>query len=73
MNVLTEQVKHLNTVLECVSQISMHVSFKLADMVNVAIDEGTYFKNKEWCRANSTKMMVEHKQAEWAKDLFTSY
>ena len=73
MSILIEQVKHLNTVLECVSQVSMHVSYKLADMVNVAIEEGTYFKSKEWCKINCTKMMVEHKQVEWTKELFTSY
>lgn len=38
----------------------MLISFKLADMVNIALDEGNYFRSKEWCEANSKKMMVEH-------------
>ena len=38
----------------------MLMSFKLADMVNIALDEGNYFKSLEWCRLNKSKMMVEH-------------
>ena len=36
------------------------MSYKLADMVNIAVEEGTYFKSKEWCNAHKSKMMVEH-------------
>ena len=38
----------------------MLLSFKVADLVNIALEEGNYFKSKDWCQKNSTKMMVEH-------------
>ena len=47
----------------------MLLSFKIADLVNIALDEGTYFKSKEWKSKNASKMMVEHKQEDWSKEL----
>ena len=46
---LEDQMKHLNFVLDSVCSISMLMSFKLADMVNIALEEGTYFKTNDWC------------------------
>ena len=46
------------------------MSFKLADMVNIALDERTYFKSKEWCDKNKNNMMVEHDQKGWADQFF---
>ena len=45
----SEQLKHNNTVLEHIVHLSMLISFKLADMVNIALDEGNYFRSEEWC------------------------
>ena len=47
-------------VLESIGHLSMLMSFKLADMVNIALDEGNYFRSEEWCKQNGSKMMVEH-------------
>ena len=51
----------------------MLMSFKLADMVNIALDEGNYFRSEEWCKQNGSKMMVEHQQEDWNKQLFEGY
>ena len=70
---LERRVKHQTQVLENVSNISMLLSFKLADMVNIALDENTYFKSEEWCDLNKSKMMVEHDQEDWNKQLFKRF
>ena len=46
--------------LDGISQIAVLMSFKLADMVNIALEEGNYFRSEEWCVKNAEKMMVEH-------------
>ena len=51
----------------------MLLSFKLADMVNIALDENSYFKSEEWCYLNKSKMMVEHDQEDWSKQLFKRF
>ena len=35
-------------VLLKVNEICQLLAFKLADMVNIALEEGTYFKSAEW-------------------------
>ena len=30
------------------------MSFKLADLVNIALEEGTYFKSEEWCEKHKS-------------------
>ena len=49
------------------------MSFKLADLVNIALEEKSYFKDKEWCEKNKANMLVEHDQEKWTKDFFRSY
>ena len=56
----SDQMKHWRKILEINGRIQLLLSFKLADMVNIALDEGNYFKTKEWCNKNAAKMMVEH-------------
>ena len=41
-------------------QISLLMSFKLADLVNIALEEGTYFKSEEWCEKHKSQLLVEH-------------
>ena len=55
-----QQVMHKNKLLASVSQISLLMSFKLADMVNIALEEGSYFRSKEWCDQHKGKLLVEH-------------
>ena len=35
--------------LDKINQIMMLMSFKLADMVNIALEENTYFRSRSWC------------------------
>ena len=49
------------------------MSFKLADLVNIALEEKSYFKDKAWCEKNKANMLVEHDQEKWTKDFFKGY
>ena len=49
------------------------MSFKLADLVNIALEEKSYFKDREWCEKNKANMLVEHDQEKWTKDFFKGY
>ena len=42
------QQKHQADVLENVGRVSLLMSFKLADLVNIALEEGSYFRSEEW-------------------------
>ena len=64
---------HLSRLLESVGQVSLLMSFKLADLVNIALQEGTYFKTKEWCDKHSGKLLVEHNQEDWQRQFFEAY
>ena len=46
--------------LASVENISVLMSFKLADLVNIALEDGTYFKTAEWCERNKGRVLVEH-------------
>ena len=51
----------------------MLMSFKLADMVNIAVDENNYFRSKTWIQKNKNKMLVEHDQKDWEDRFFARY
>ena len=34
--------------LESIGLISLLMSFKIADLINIALEEGIYFRSKEW-------------------------
>ena len=51
----------------------MLMSFKLADMVNIAVEENNYFRSEAWCEINKGKMLVEHDQNDWEKRFFARY
>ena len=46
--------------LASVGSISVLMSFKLADLVNIALEDGSYFKTVEWCERNKGRVLVEH-------------
>ena len=66
------QQKHQADVLENVGRVSLLMSFKLADLVNIALEEGSYFRSKEWREQQKGKLLVEHSQEEWQKSFFTA-
>ena len=45
--------------------ISTMICFRLADLVNIAIESGTYFRDQAWKDANKGKLLVEHNQEDW--------
>ena len=49
------------------------MSFKLVDLVNIALEDGSYFRSKEWCEKNKGKLLVEHSQDDWHRSLFEAY
>ena len=49
------------------------MSFKLADLVNIALEEGTYFKSQEWCDKYKGSLLVEHSQSSWNSQFFEAY
>ena len=51
---------HREELLKNVGQISLLMSFKLADLVNIALEEGLYFKSQEWCEKHKGSYLVEH-------------
>ena len=55
-----QQVIQQNKLLGSVGQISLLMSFKLADLVNIALEEGSYYRSAEWCEQHKTKLLVEH-------------
>ena len=46
---LVKQVNHQDKIIQKVGLLSDLMSFKLADMVNIALEEGIYYKTQEWC------------------------
>ena len=42
------------------------MSFKLADLVNIALEEGKYFRSNNWCQERKDDMFVEHSQQDWS-------
>ena len=59
------EVKSKTKLLQAVGNISVLMSFKLADLVNIALEEGIYFKTTEWCERNKGRLLVEHQQLDW--------
>ena len=53
-------MKSKTKLLQAVGNISVLMSFKLADLVNIALEEGIYFKTTEWCERNKGRLLVEH-------------
>ena len=49
-----------NEIIESISELSTLIVFKLADMVNIALEEGSYYKSQKWCDENAGKYTVEH-------------
>ena len=43
------EVKLKTDLLDGVGKVSMLMSFKLAVLVNIALQEGSYFRSQEWC------------------------
>ena len=56
-----------------ITQLSLFMSFKLADLVNIALEEGTYFKSDKWCQDHKDDMFVEHSQQDWSIKFFKAY
>ena len=48
----------------------MLMSFKLAVLVNIALQEGSYFRSQEWCDKQTGKLLVEHNQEDWQNQFF---
>ena len=69
----SKHAKFTKDLLGSVSSLSLLMSFKLADMVNIAVEENTYFKSKEWCIAHKDKLFVENNQENWYKSFFETY
>ena len=46
------------------------MSFKIADLINIALEDGSYFKNKEWYDKHKGKLLVEQDQKAWVKKFF---
>ena len=42
------------------------MAFKLADLVNIALEQGTYFRSDKWCQERKDDMFVEHSQQDWS-------
>lgn len=59
------EAKSKTKLLQAVGNISVLMSFKLADLVNIALEEGIYFKTTEWCERNKGRLLVEHQQLDW--------
>ena len=57
---LVKQVNHQDKIIQKVGLLSDLMSFKLADMVNIALEEGTYYKTQEWCSQNADKYLAEN-------------
>ena len=55
-----KEARYQKKVMDSVEEISSLMSYKLADMVNITLEEGTYFKSEEWCKKNKNKLLVEH-------------
>ena len=47
------------------NELSTLLIFKLADMINIALEEGTYYKKQDWCWDNSYKYLVESDPHKW--------
>ena len=62
-----KEAKTNTKLLSAVSSISVLMSFKLADLVNIALEEGSYFKTSEWCERNKGRLLVEHEQLDWQR------
>ena len=39
-------------------------------MINIALEEGVYFRSKEWCESHKDKLLTEHNQQAWMKKFF---
>ena len=46
------------------------ICFRLAGLINIALEEGTYFRDSEWKERNKSKLFVEHQQEEWQSNFF---
>ena len=55
-----KEAKNRTKLLTAVGDISVLMSFKLADLVNIALEDGSYFKTPEWCERNKGRLLVEH-------------
>ena len=62
-----KEAKTNTKLLSAVSSISVLMSFKLADLVNIALEDGSYFKTSEWCERNKGRLLVEHEQLDWQR------
>ena len=46
--------------------------FNLVDMINIAIDEGTYHRSKEWLHQNGQKYLVAGDIEKWKRHLIVA-
>ena len=46
------------------------MSFKLADLVNIAVEQGNYFKGREWSENYKGKLLAEDDQEGWQMQFF---
>ena len=56
-----QETNYKSRIIDRVCTIAKLISFRLADFVNIALEEGTYFRDKEWKQRNKDKLLVEHK------------
>ena len=64
----SEKAARMKTkLLNSVGHISLLMSFKLADMVNIALEEGSYFRSREWSEKHKGKLLVESQQEDWQR------
>ena len=48
----------------------MLLSFKIADLINIALEDGSYFRSKTWYEKHKGKLLVEQDQQGWVKKFF---
>ena len=49
------------------------MSFKLADLINIAVDEKNYYRSEEWCERQKDKLLVEHDQEDWQRQFTEAF
>ena len=76
--IIASSEKLLNEALESekligvLNEISTLLAFNLVDMVNIAIDEGTFYRSKEWLQINGRKYPVAGNIEKWKRHLLVA-
>ena len=45
-------------IVASMDEISLLLSFKIADLINIALEAGSYFKSKEWYAKHSKRLLI---------------